>query len=263
MSGHTNDMEALLKSFLPDEMQSTMRSNGISINELIKEMGVNSSEDLEAMIRDSTTQSRALDYGAKAEHVSLDDARRQTEPMRAKILELYGTLGDIVARHEATIQKRWAKKTRGERLLILLRAWPDMPRKHRPDFNAFKDEHGLVNKAKRPQWRAKTLCPTLNQEDLLKPRTLPLLLNSRDRNHPSVFAGTDRMEMTIGLRTFALVQVPRLPASPNTGSRNPRLRLKLFKRQVSIQCLIARCRRFGHFIIRIGRREAGLVGSIR
>ncbi|KAK4212283.1 hypothetical protein QBC37DRAFT_465960 [Rhypophila decipiens] len=188
MSGHPNAMEALLKSFLPDEMQSTMRSNGISINELIKEMG-----------------DRALDHGAKAEHVSLDDARRQTEPMRAKILELYGTLGDIVARHEATIQKRWAKKTRGERLLILLRAWPDMPRKHRPDFNAFKDEHGLVNKAKRPQWRAKTLCPTINQEDLLKPRTLPLLLNSRARNHPSVFAGTDRMEMTIGLRTFALV----------------------------------------------------------
>ncbi|KAM7182847.1 hypothetical protein V8F33_013973 [Rhypophila sp. PSN 637] len=163
MSGHTNDMEALLRSFLPDEMQSTMRSNGISINELIKEMGVNSSEDLEAMIRDPITQDRAVYHGVKPEQVSL------------------AVRGNIVARHEATIQKRWAKKTRGERLLILLRAWPEMPRKHRPDFNSFKDEHGLINRAKRPQWRAKTL------------------------NHPSAFAGTDRMEMTIGLRTFALV----------------------------------------------------------
>lgn len=45
----------------------------------------------------------------------------------------------------------------------------------------------------------------------MKPRTLPLLLNSRGRNHPSVFAGTDRSEMSIGLRSFALVPFSTTP----------------------------------------------------
>lgn len=117
-----------------------MRKLGLDLHDVFEELGLDA-EGIEAMARDPISANRALD-GPTPLDVSLDDARGQTEPMRTKILELYGTLGDIVARHEATIQRRWAKKTKRERLAILLQAWPDMPRQHRPTLTHSKTSTG-------------------------------------------------------------------------------------------------------------------------
>ncbi|KAL3587421.1 hypothetical protein FPOAC2_13318 [Fusarium poae] len=66
--------------------------------------------------------------------------RQQATDYSSKIFTSYNSLKGILERHEATIQKRWTKKTRQQRLQILLKAWPAMPTSHRPDFEAFRKE---------------------------------------------------------------------------------------------------------------------------
>ena len=49
--------------------------------------------------------------------------------------------------------------------------------------------------------------PYINQEDLAKSKTLPLLLNSRARHHPSAFAAADCEAMHLGNITMAIVPI--------------------------------------------------------
>jgi len=118
-------LEQSLAQSLSKETRDEMRRMGLSLNGMFGELGLDT-EDMEGMARDPVSTVRALD-GPETPDVSVDDARGQTEPMRTKILELYGTLGDIVARREATIQKRWSKKTKSQRLAVLLQARPTCP----------------------------------------------------------------------------------------------------------------------------------------
>lgn len=71
---------------------------------------------------------------------SPEEVREEARKSSDAIFFSYGILHKILERHEATIQKRWLKKTRKQRLKILLDAWPDMPGIHRPDFGAFRKE---------------------------------------------------------------------------------------------------------------------------
>lgn len=96
------------------------------------------------------------------------------------------------------------KKTKTQRLKILLSAWPGLPTLHHPDFDAFRKE----TKQKREAgtgYRAAFIWPYLNQEDLARPRTLLLLLNARARNHPSCFAAAHGETMHLGLVSQAIV----------------------------------------------------------
>lgn len=117
--------------------------------------------------------------------------------------EDYQTLNHILIRHEATIRKRWLKKSRSQRRDILLQAWPDMPENHRPDYSEMhiksrNDQNpnrlklGLATGDKQTlPSRAKTW-PFINLEDLTKPKPLLIYLNARGRNDPFKFAVTER-----------------------------------------------------------------------
>ena len=141
-------------------------------------------------------------------HIASPEEVRQTAQKRSRnVIDSYNTLRNILIRHEETIQKRWAKKTRPQRQKILLDAWPGMVASHRPDFEAFR----RTNRANQPlsggQYREHYMWPHINQEDLLKPRTLLLLLNARGRNPPSDFAGADYDAMRLGLVSRNLLPV--------------------------------------------------------
>ncbi|ETS86949.1 hypothetical protein PFICI_00777 [Pestalotiopsis fici W106-1] len=123
-----------------------------------------------------------------------------------RIFAGYRLLQSILERHESTIQKRWEKKSRPQRLSILLGAWPDMPLTHRPDFAAFRRNSNNIPRVA-AQHRSAFLWPSINQEDLGDPRTLPLLLNARGRNHPHVFAAADGEQSHLGKVTMAIVPV--------------------------------------------------------
>lgn len=132
------------------------------------------------------------------EQVSPEEVRRQATKRSSAIFQRLDTLHAIVDRHELTIQNRWMKKTRPQRLKIILSAWPDLPVSHRPDFDAFRKKQANA------RFRDSFIWPYLNQEDLTRPRSLLLLLNARARNHPSYFAAADGEAMPVG-RTLQVI----------------------------------------------------------
>lgn len=134
------------------------------------------------------------------------DVRREAAAKSENIFNSYDTLHEILKRHEATIRKRWSKKTRQQRLKILLNAWPNMPAMHRPDFDAFRKE-SEVDRDRGTKYRESFMWPYINQEDLLSTKALPLLLNARGRQPPSHFAAADIHAMHLGLITKAIVPI--------------------------------------------------------
>lgn len=119
----------------------------------------------------------------------------------------FKTLNSIIIRHEALIRQRWIKKTIAQRRNILLAAWPDMPREHRPDKHiatgraacVLKEADGYI--PDRFTWPFSTIAANfpqksadtglVNQEDLVTQKTLLLLLNSRARKAPWEFAAVE------------------------------------------------------------------------
>ncbi|KAI1634877.1 hypothetical protein F4809DRAFT_490954 [Biscogniauxia mediterranea] len=132
--------------------------------------------------------------------------RQEAREKSGRILANHRLLKEILKRHEAKIQKRWEKKTRPQRLKILLECWPDMPATHRPDFATFRKYGGKLDHI-RAQERSAFMWPYINQEDLTKPKSLPLLLNARGRHHPSEFAAADGDAMSMGKVTMAIVAI--------------------------------------------------------
>ncbi|KAJ4260462.1 hypothetical protein NW762_007202 [Fusarium torreyae] len=125
------------------------------------------------------------------------------------IFENYEHLGKILERHEDTIQKRWAKKTRKQRLKILLDAWPDMPAARRPAVDFIR---GQIQRRSKPienrdSIRDLILLSYINQEDLAKPKQLLLLLNARGRHLPSSFLGVDSDDLPLAIMADAVVPV--------------------------------------------------------
>ncbi|KAL3485396.1 hypothetical protein BJX62DRAFT_242964 [Aspergillus germanicus] len=121
--------------------------------------------------------------GPLPEAKSLKDVRREIRSRSGSIYENYETLQTILQRHEDTIQRRWLKRSRQERLAVLLSAWPNMTSSHRPDFDVFWKGLYVVHSYDGIP-RERFLCPYINREDLLVPKALLLLVNSRSRNPP-------------------------------------------------------------------------------
>ncbi|KAF9100522.1 hypothetical protein BGX27_000354 [Mortierella sp. AM989] len=117
-----------------------------------------------------------------------NEVRKEARERVTNIFKDWTLLNHIVQRYEATIQKRWLKKTREQRKNILLTAWPNMSASHRPDMEAFFREKARGTTA----FREAYLWPHINQEDLLKPKLLLIFLNARARNFPSAFSAADR-----------------------------------------------------------------------
>lgn len=145
------------------------------------------------------------------DHIPIPDAvspaevRRQVKGRRDNILSSYATLNNILTRHEATIQKRWAKKSKNARTKILLDCWPGMAESHRPDFTAFRLERPRQGRGTTTRYRDSYMWPYINQEDLSGPRALLVLLNARGHNHPSQFACADAESIHLGLVSTVIV----------------------------------------------------------
>lgn len=139
--------------------------------------------------------------GVLCKATTREEVRRKSTARTTSIFASFSNLRGILEYHEATIQKRWTKKTRIQRQAILLKAWPNMPTMHRPDLDAYKRK---LTQSK--QHKDSFIWPYINQEDLLaRPKTLMLLLNSRGRHPPCDFAAADGDLLWLGMMTKALV----------------------------------------------------------
>ncbi len=122
------------------------------------------------------------------------------------IMASHDRLRAILSRHEPTIHKRWTKKTKHQRLQILQDGWPNMATTHRPDFYAFRRESEAQRDAG-TRFRDSFMWPYVNQEDLLRPKSLLLMLKSRGRHQPCDFAAADGEAMYLGRVTKAIVPI--------------------------------------------------------
>ncbi|KAI0158065.1 hypothetical protein GGR57DRAFT_510319 [Xylariaceae sp. FL1272] len=86
---------------------------------------------------------------------------------------------------------------------LLFASWPRMPKSHRPDLEALRF---VARTSEEPgdAWRGHLMWPYINLADLLKPRNLLLLMNSRSRDTPSAFASADFHGMHLGTTTRLL-----------------------------------------------------------
>ncbi|KAL2853042.1 hypothetical protein BJX68DRAFT_265279 [Aspergillus pseudodeflectus] len=185
--------------------------------------------------------------GPLPEVKSLEDVRREIRSRSGSIYEHYESLQAILQRHENTIQRRWLMKSRQERLAILLSAWPNMTSSHRPDFDVFwKGSYVIHDYDGGP--RERFLCPYINQEDLLVPKALLLLANSRGRNPPSLFAATDIDAMKLGRATR---RFPELHIKLSSGK--PALLENYFMR---VNGLTENTREYGKLVARKYQPEA-------
>lgn len=135
------------------------------------------------------------------------EIRREARCRSRRLCASHNELRAILERHEATIQKRWAKKTKAQRQAILLKLWPNMATEYRPDLEAFIHVRNLteVRKMNR-EW---FVWPYINQEDLSKSNMLPLLANARGRHDPCDFAAADGAAMEMGI-LFGIIEYSRL-----------------------------------------------------
>ncbi|KAI5859433.1 hypothetical protein GGS23DRAFT_585385 [Durotheca rogersii] len=126
----------------------------------------------------------------------------QAGPMAKAIFKNWDLLRVILERHEATIQKRWIKKSKPKRRATLLAAWPKMSEFHRPDIVASR-------KKKTGAWAYQAcMWPAINLEDLSKTEPLLLMLNARGRNPPDAFTIADIDTTRFGI-TSRTINMPR------------------------------------------------------
>ncbi|KAH9827841.1 hypothetical protein Tdes44962_MAKER02775, partial [Teratosphaeria destructans] len=108
------------------------------------------------------------------------------------IIEDWEQLNGAIRRFESVIQKRWLKKSVRQRKELLLTAWPNMSKEHRPDFAALRN---VKKAAYAPRSRtipsAAYLWPYINLEDLVQPNPMVLFLSSRGREFPDAFMAGD------------------------------------------------------------------------
>lgn len=103
------------------------------------------------------------------------------------------------------LRNRWLKKSGQQRRKVLLAAFPNIPAIHRPDFEALRKETQEQTRAG-TRFHDTFLLPSINLEDLMKPKNLILFMHSRGRNKPDVFVNSDFN--SIHLATIAAAIVP-------------------------------------------------------
>ncbi|VUC31836.1 unnamed protein product [Clonostachys rosea] len=138
----------------------------------------------------------------------LEEVVQEAKQKSSSIFANYDTLNAILLRHEGIIQSRWTKKKRAQKLKVLDRAWPGMAKYHRPDLQADVEERvrhwrGKIFNARIEDYK----WPYINKEDLLKTRSLILLLNARGRHQPSEFAAADFEAMHLGYTAGKVIPI--------------------------------------------------------
>ena len=136
--------------------------------------------------------------------ISFQEVKRMAVGYAKDILTAQQDLVNILDRHEDTLVKRWLKKTTIQRQKVLTAAFPGIPQTHRPDFWALRKESREQIRAG-TQYRDHWLLPSLNIENLSKPRNLLLFLRSRARNPPGAFVNADANSAHLGHVTQAIV----------------------------------------------------------
>ncbi|KAG8525269.1 uncharacterized protein KY384_008913 [Bacidia gigantensis] len=143
----------------------------------------------------------------KPKYGSASEVKQEAKELSRKIYTTRRNLVDLLDRHEATIRKRWLKKTGEQRRKTLSAAFPGIAAHHRPDFQAVREENASIVKNGRTRFYDAFLLPSLNLQDLSQPTNLLLFLHSRTRFAPSEFVNADANSVQLGMSSQAIIPV--------------------------------------------------------
>ncbi|KAI4192151.1 MAG: hypothetical protein LQ348_003254 [Seirophora lacunosa] len=131
------------------------------------------------------------------ETMTFPEVKLAAEQYSKDIFTAQRELVNVLDKYEETLIKRWLKKPMAQRQKVLTSASPGIPLTHRPDFWALRKESPAQRRLG-TQYRDHWLLPSLNQQDLSKPRNLLLFLRSRARNPPGLFVNADANSIHVG-----------------------------------------------------------------
>ncbi|CAD0084026.1 unnamed protein product [Aureobasidium vineae] len=127
---------------------------------------------------------------------TFDDVTQTSRALTDGLFSDWHQLKDIIKNLDDLVQKRWRSKTRDQKRSVLLEAWGyDMSDHHRPDLTLFIDTSHKEPSHSLDAYK----WPSVNLEDLLRPRVLPTFLNSRGSHHPYVFCHADLSACALGI----------------------------------------------------------------
>lgn len=114
----------------------------------------------------------------------------------ADLFQNWELLRRVAATYGDVMTNRWMRMGANKRRSALLAAFPSIPAPHRPDIVALRSK---TNAQDQQQFFA----PAINLEDLVKPRLLPLMIQSRASHPPSAFVDVDFNATRLGWVTEA------------------------------------------------------------
>lgn len=160
-------------------------------------------EQLRSFLRDRRKLAQALGY-ANARCIEPEEAAREAHTRATNVLESWHTLNRIVGRHAEALGDSWMNNSPALRKKILLQAWPGMVDMHRPDLWALRRESQEQRRAGTAYVDA-FMWPQINLRDLGYERVpFMVLLNSRARSPPHVFAAADLEAVRVGQLSKAI-----------------------------------------------------------
>ncbi|KAI0057268.1 hypothetical protein BV25DRAFT_1438839 [Artomyces pyxidatus] len=134
-----------------------------------------------------------------------DEARKPMNDLCNELFPTYDRLHSVVLAHEATIRKRWNKKTAAKRRALLQEAYPNIPLKHAPEVQAFKNTPAESLHSLRDTF----LLYFVNVEDLTAEGGAYFLSLLHHRSHlfPSFFVQYDTDRLHFGIVSSAIKRV--------------------------------------------------------
>ncbi|KAF2821817.1 hypothetical protein CC86DRAFT_410896 [Ophiobolus disseminans] len=125
--------------------------------------------------------------------ISVQSCRKPAQEYSRIIFKLWKAINTILTFHEARIRKHWLKKSKAQKQNLLLKAWPNMSSRYRPDIErrlSGRDANLTIAEAQEEEY-PEFKWPYINLEDLLRPKALLIFVNSRGHHHPDEFAYSD------------------------------------------------------------------------
>ena len=144
-----------------------------------------------------------LEQPPNSYQITPTEAKHQSRQLSASIFASRDKIRHILDEKEAAQQDKWKSWSKARKKKFLQAVWPEIPRRQSPHIHDFLESLDTQNERPSATADRDTLYkwPYLNLEDLSHGNNLSLLLNSRGRNNPDMFALADIATCRIGVRT--------------------------------------------------------------
>ncbi|KAJ9615043.1 hypothetical protein H2200_001117 [Cladophialophora chaetospira] len=145
-----------------------------------------------------------VDPQCSAAILNIAQAEAKVKRHAEDIHQTWRDLNHIVLTRENVIRRRWTAKKPSKRRELLLTTWPNMPERHRSEFVQTMRRYASLHKSFRFDDESIFKYPYINLEDFSQIKPILLLLNSRARHLPHIFARADQEACRLGREMYGI-----------------------------------------------------------